>query len=408
MTTRDPDRTHINSDSAVSQALSTLDGNTNPKARRRAVEALGTPSESVRENRQRVVDTLIETVLSDPEDDVRAEAINSLYFQGDEYIRDLVTEIVKRSQPDADIVSETFTEWLTNSHSEFRMVGATAMARFADEVTPELEAALSDDDPRVQARAVRAYGTLNAESIEPIRPLLQAPDAHVRHAAVSALTGIGTPDALEMLSTLVQTSDEQLRHIAARHVYRLDRKLSARLLFSLLRDQSERVQRTAMVSLIRLFADGQAVAPGEVSDYILTTDTFDHAALAEVLHGIVAADREDHATADTERYAIWLLGELTERVDHTTVLPWLIEALDHSDRLVADTAAAYLPLLDAPTLERELRVLISDAHASEAAVERAQRVLDKLRRSTAEAIEQRSIEYTYLRYPSDYTQKYRS
>jgi len=408
MTTRDPDGTQTNSDSAVSQALSTLEGDTNPQARRRAVEALGSPSQSVRDNRQRVVDTLIDTVLSDSNDEVRAEAINSLYFQGDQYIEDLVTEIVDTTRPDAGAVRDTFAEWLTNSHSEFRMVGATAMASFAEEVTPELESALTDDDPRVQARAVRAYGTLNSESIEPIRPLLAAPDSHVRHAAVSALTNIGTPDAIEMLSSLVKTSDEQLRRIAAKQLFRLDRKQSARLLFSSLRDRSERVQRTAMISLIRLFAEGQSVAPGEVSEYVLTTDTFDHAVLAEILHAIVSGDHAEHATADTERYAIWLLGEFTERVDDEMLLPWLIEALHHPDHLVADTAAAYLPQLDAPTLEKELQMLISDGDASAEAAERAQRILDKLRQSTADAIEERAIEYTYLRYPSDYTRKYSS
>lgn len=408
MTTRDQNGTQTNSDSAVSQALSTLERNTNPQARRRAVEALGSPSQSVRDNRQRVVDTLIDTVRSDPDDEVRAEAINSLYFQGEEYIEELVTEIVETTRPDPVSVRTTFAEWLTNSHSEFRMVGATAMASFADEVTPELESALSDDDPRVQARAARAYGTLSSESIEPLRPLLQAPDAHVRHAAVSALTNIGTPDALEMLASLVRTTDDQLRRIAAEHLCRLDRKQSARLLFPLLRDRSEPVQRTAMISLIRLFAEGQSVAPGEVSEYVLTTDSFDHDLLAEILHSIVSEEHDDHATVDTERYAIWMLGELTERVDDRTLLPWLIEVLDHPDHLVADTAAAYLSLLDAPTLEKELQMVVSDADTSAEAAERAQRILDKLRQSTAEAIEKRSIEYTYLRYPSDYTQKHRS
>lgn len=408
MTTQDQDEIQINSDSAVSQALSTLEENTNQQARRRAVEALGSPSQSVRDNRQRVVDTLIDTVLSDPDDEVRAEAINSLYFQGDEYILDLVSEIVDTTQPNAGTVEDTFEEWLTSAHSEFRMVGATAMATFADEVTPELESALTDDDPRVQARAARAYGTLSSESIEPIRPLLQAPDSHVRNAAVSALTNIGTPDALEMLSTLVQTSDEQLRYIGTKHLYRLDQRRSARLLFASLRDRSERVRRTAMISLIRLFAEGQSVAPGEVSEYILTTDTFDHAMLGEVLYTIISKNHEDNLTAETERYAIWLLGELTERIDDETVLSWLLEVLHHPDHLVADTAAAYLPQLDAPMVEKELQMLISDTDTSAEAAERAQRILDKLRQSAAKAVKKRSIEYTYLRYPSDYTEKYRS
>ena len=406
MTNRGHDEpTSVHDDMVVSQALSVLDGDTDPEARRQAVETLGSPSQSVRDNTQQVVDTLIRTVRTDSNDGVRAEAINALYFLGDDHIEALVTSIAESTV--GDTVLDRFSEWLTSDRSEFRMVGATAMSVLAEAVTPELESVLTDNDPRVQARAARAYGHLSAGTIEPIRPLLQAPDAHVRHAAVNALTSIGSPDAVEMLSTLLSTSDEQLRRIAVRYLYQLDREQSARLLLSALRDRSDRVQRTALVSLIRLVAEGQSVAPSDVSEYLLTTDSFDHAALAAVLHTVVSETHDEHVTTVSERYAIWLLGEFTDRVDDSTVLPWLLEALAHSDRHVADTAAAYLPKLDAPRLEAELQQFISETDDTDAG-ERAQRVLDQLRQTTVDAIEQRSIEYTYLRYPSEYTEKYQS
>jgi len=409
MTTRDQNEVQLtnNDGSAVSQALSVLDNGANSQARQRAVEALGDSSQSVRENKQQVVDRLIQTVLSDPDDDVRAEAINSLYFQGDQYIHDLVTEIADTKQRDSSAVA-LFSEWLTSTHSEFRMVGATAMSSFTDEVTSELETALGDDDPRVQARAVRAYGELSTDSIEPIRPLLQAENAHVRRAAVSALTSIGNSTALQMLGSLIQTGDEQFRRIAAKHLYQLDQEQSARMLLSALRDPSELVQRTAMVSLIRLFTEGDAVSPSDVCEYVLTTQTFEHDTLAERLHTILDGDHDEHVTVETERSASWLLGELTDRVDDQTVLPWLIDTLYHSDQFVADIAAAYIPQLEVPTIEKELQMLVSDSDTPADVTERAQRVLDRLRQSTVEAVEGRSIEYTYLRYPAEYSQKYQS
>jgi len=390
-------------ETSVSQALSVLANSRNTKARRQAVEALGSSSQSVTENRQKIVETLIQTVLSDPDDEVRAEAINSLYFLGDEYVDELVAEIADSAQYS---VPDVFSEWLTHAHSEFRMVGATAMSSFGETVSPELEAALTDDDPRVQARAVRAYGSIGAESVEPIRPLLHTPNSHVRHTAVSTLTRIGTPEALSLLASLTRANDHQLRRIAVKHLYQLDLHKSARLLLSALNDPSTVVQRTAMVSLIRLFSEGTSVRPGDVRDYLVSTQSFDHDELAEILHAIVDDDQRDHATQSTTRNAIWLLGELTDSIDDQLAVPWLISALQQSDSMVADLAAAYIPQLEATTVEKELQMLISDSDTSTAVTDRAQRVLDKLRQSTAEAVESHSIEYTYVRTPADYTEKH--
>lgn len=388
---------------SVSQALAVLNNSQNTKARRQAVEALGSSSQAVTEQQRTIVEALIETVLTDSDDRVRAEAINSLYFLGDEYVDELVTEIATLPQYS---VPDVFSAWLTHAHSEFRMVGATAMSSFGKTVSSELEAALTDDDPRVQARSVRAYGAIGAESVEPIRPLLHTPNSHVRHTAVSTLTRIGTPEALSLLSSLTRANDHQLRRIAVKHLYQLDLHKSARLLLSALNDPSTVVQRTAMVSLIRLFSEGTSVQPGDVRDYLVSTQSFDHDELAELLHAIVLGDKRDHATQSTRRNAAWLLGELTDCVDDQLVVPWLISALQQSDSMVADLAAAYIPQLEATTVEKELQMLISDSDTSTAVTDRAQRVLDKLRQSTAEAVESHSIEYTYVRTPADYTEKH--
>lgn len=400
-----PDQQINKDESNISQALSVLDGSTKSKERLRAVEALGNPSQVTPENRQQIAERLIQTVLTDSDDEVRAEAINSLYFLSDEYIDTLVSKITDNSQ--YDTVTEVSSEWLTSTHSEFRMVGATAMASFGEEISPELETALTDDDPRVQARAVRAYGAIGTDSVEPIRPLLQTRNSHVRHAAVSALTNIGTPAAFNMLSSLVRANDEQLRTIAVKYLYQLDRQNSARMLLSTLGDRSETVRRTAMVSLIRLFAEGEAVAPSDVRDYIVG-QSFDHEQLGETLHMILFDDGDEHATTETDRYTVWLLGELIGSVEDQVVVPWLISALQHRDTMAADIAAAYVPLLEAPTVEKELQMLISNSDIDSAVSNRAERILDRLRHSNAEAVEQRSIEYTYVRHPADYTQKYRS
>lgn len=391
----------------LSRIHSLLDSNNDPKTRRRAVKALGNPSRLVEENKKQVVDRLVKIALTDTDDDIRAEAINSLYFHDEKYIDRVARAIANRTDAESDAaIEETFLEWLTADHAEFRMVGATGIHSYGTEVTVSLRDALVDSDPRVQARAVRAYGVLEPVSVEPIRPLLETYNSHVRHAAVTALTTIGTPAALSMLSSVAQANDETLRRIAVEHLYKLDHEQSARVLLMAVQDRSEAVRYTAMISLIRLCAEGKAVRPAAVREQLVANDSFDHAEVAELLLQIITQHRSDHATLNTRRYASWLLGEIAACVDSPAAVQWLLGPFEHTDTILADIAAAYLPEIESPTVEKELHQIIEDDDASPDVTTRAQLVLGKIRQNAASDVETQSMEYTYIRRPAEYTEKH--
>jgi HEAT repeat protein len=391
----------------LSRIFSSLQRSTDAETRQRAVKVLGNPSSSVTENKPQVVEKLIKTALTDDQDAVRAEAINSLYFHGNEYLDRLVTTIAKTTTEDGEAVVDTFTDWLTADYAEFRMVGATGIQRFSDgEVSSELEAALGDSDPRVQARAVRAYGELDADSLEPIRPLLRTYNSHVRHASITALTRIGTSEALRLVASATQSSDEDLRRIAVEHLYKLDTQKSAHVLLRSIQDPSPAVRQTALVSLIRLFTDGDAVRPGEICNVLVTDDSFDPEELVSILSDITTGSGSDHGTQATRRQACWLLGEVLDRLDDHDAVELLMAPFQDSDTTLADIAAAYLSRLPDAVVEKELQLLLKNNELSEAVETRAELVLDKIRRNTASMANDRSIEYTYVQHPSDYTEKH--
>lgn len=398
----EPGSQHHNDEMDISQLLSLLGDRQNAQTRQRAAAALGNPSASVEEHRSTIVERLIETALTDTNDTVRAEAINSLYFHSNQYIDQLATRLGDRS---TDSMS-TFIEWLTSEHAPIRMVGAAGLQLHpSSQASLEIKEAVTDPDPRVQVRAVRAYANLTPNSVEPIRPLLGTYNSTVRHAAVRALVQIGTPEAFSMLGSVANSNDEQLRSIAVEHLHKLDRRKSARVLLQSVQDSSPTVRQTAMVSVIRLCVHGESIRGRDLRDVLATDDSFDRTELLELLSAVLT-DPPAHATDATRQYAVWLLGELTRDVDDAEAIEWLIDPFTDSDQLVADIAAAYLPMLEPRLVEKELQLLLQDEELSSATETRAERVVDRLRQTAAAAIESRSVEYTYVREPADYTEKH--
>ena len=390
-----------NDDVDVSRLLSLLHAD-EPETRRRAAAALGDPSAAVDDHESKLVNKLTKTALTDDNDTVRAEAINALYFHSNEYVDQLATTLADRSDDSTD----TFIEWLTADHAPIRMVGATGIQMAVSErASLEIKEALTDPDPRVQVRAVRAYADLDPSSVEPIRPLLSTYNSRVRHAAVRALIRIGTTEAFSMLGSVAHANDEQLRKIAVEHLHEMDRRRSARVLLQALQDSSPTVRQTAMVSVLRLCIDGEAVRPGDLLDVLATDDSFDRSELLELL-STVLVETPDHATQAVRRHAVWLLGELTRDTDDDEAVELLLDPFADSDQMVGDIAAAYLPLCDPAIVERQLQLLSQDGDPSTATDERIERVLDRIRQATAAAVESRSVEYTYVREPADYTKKH--
>ncbi|WP_128906193.1 HEAT repeat domain-containing protein [Halorubrum amylolyticum] len=399
------------------RAFALLDEGNDAATRLEGVEALGNPSSSMAGSERRIADRLLRVVLTDEDVAVRAEAIDALYFHGDRYVDELVSRVADavRQRDDDDPVA-VFSRWLTSDHAAYRMAGATGLGAVgvegASDAIDRLRGAFDDGDARVQARAARSYARLGGEAVEPLRPLLLTRNGLVRRAAVDALVTVGTNEAAELLAAAADDGSERLRTTVVERLHGLDRPESATVLLDAVRDPSAAVRRAAAASLARLVAEGDAVRGRDVRERLVTDRAprrDGDVSAARLLYEVASGDRADRVTAATERHAMWLCCELVERDEGgpgRAAVPWLLDALAHDDPYVADIAAAYLPRLDAPPLEREVRALAGDPDRDPDARERARSVLRRLKRQTAASAADRSIEYVYVRRPADYTEKH--
>lgn len=398
----------------VSELCQLLHTGETPAIRRRAARALGSLASSTAEyGAARVLDELTRAVLTERTAAVRAAAIDALYRHGSDRI-DRLTEtmieaIGRGSDSDPTVL---FREWLTADRSEFRLVAATAMETLGDErVLTDLEAAFTDPDRRVRSRAIRAYGRIGEQvPVEPLDEMLDADDPMVRRAAANALGEIGTETALESLLPAAEADDDRLRRIAVEQLHRLDRHRSAIVLTRAVQDRSETVRRQAMLSLIELYTTGTAVRPADIRDRLLDGAAPSEAAdLTELLAELLSTGNSEitERRRMIERQAIWLLGETADRVARDDVHCRLVDALDHPDEAVPGIAAAYLRRLEGEELEAKLRATSRDPDVAPETRRRAESILDTIKRNVASEIERRDIEYTYVREPTDYTDKHR-
>jgi HEAT repeat protein len=400
------------SGSDVPELCRLLHGGERGAIRRSAAEALGSLADATTEYSTRLVDGLTRAIRADDDPEVRAEAIDALYRHDPAEVERLVktmrTAIERNDNTDA---TAFFRRWLAADQPGFRLVAAIALGTTGEEeVISDLKSAFTDTDRRVQARAIEAYARVgSAVDAEPLERPLRSDDPMVRRAAAEALAEIGTEAALESLLPAAESDDDRLRRIAVEELHRLDRRRTADALTTASRDRSRTVRREALGSLIKLSIAGESVRPGEIRDRLLeASKPGELAELAELLAEIATAggSETEGESLRIRQQAVWLLGEAADRTDREEVHCRLVETLESADETVAGIAAAYLRRLEGEALEAELRSMSRNPDVAPEARARAESVLDAIKRSAASEVESRSIEYTYVRRPTDYTEKH--
>lgn len=379
-----------------------------PTTRRQAAEILGSVAESAPGRTESdIVDDLIDAVLLEDNDDVRATAINALIFHRSDNIDELIDAVVVRidDDPTRAQIQERFEPWLAESQSEFRIVGARAMERYGDQsVTSLLTEIFSDADPRVQARAIRAYGSFDDVDVDPIEPMLTSRHALVQRAATSALSSIGTQAALEKLISVTDAHDETVRLAAVSELENLDSERAATALLRVFStDSSSTVRNRALRSLVTLLSAGESVSLGAVLQSL--RDRTGQAGLDVVANSLADIARTNDST-HTRIHAAWLLGELTLDVDDPDVSQPLLQLLLAEDRTIVELAAAYARKLQGNEVERYLQELLSRSELEGEIRTVIANVLSAVKNNSADALTNSPIEYTYVRRPRDYTDKH--
>jgi HEAT repeat protein len=385
-----------------------------PEIRRNAAKALGSLARSTQEyGAARILDELTKAVLTDGNGAVRAEAIDALYLHDRGQIDRLAETICEAIGHDRDDIDPEafFLQWLAADRSEFRLVAAAGVEILGDEsLRSDLKERFRDTDRRVQSRAIEAYGRIGERAdVDPLEAMLRTDDPMVRRAAGSALAEIGTEPALEALLPVAEADDDRLRRIAVEQLHRLDRPRTAAVLAGAVHDRSKAVRTRAIVSLIELYVTGTSVRPAEVRDHLIEgAEPSKMAELAELLSEILAETGSDAGgeRPEIDRQAVWLLGEIADLVNRDDVQCHLVDALKNPDATVADIAAAYLRRLEGEALEAALRATSCDPDVDRETRQQAESILDTIKQNIASDIEDQSVEYTYVRRPTDYTDKH--
>jgi HEAT repeat protein len=377
-----------------------------PDIRERAAELLGDFADMPRAVDEREITRELITVVTEAENDrVRARAIDSLHRHGAESIDELITEMADfdaAKTPDW-MKAKELVEWLTAEYAEFRMVAATALGEVGDEhATPHLVESFDDLDPRVRRRAVRSCGQIGDErAIDPIAERLEDSEPLVQRAAADALAAIGTKESVERLIPAARADDERVRHIAVSELSNLHSTKPLVVLVKALKDQSAEVRRAATLSLIELIA-ADAGGDDKVGRVVAgQLRSVDAAELVPQLVDILSETTRQEIRRTVARLLGRVIDPEAETIDQ--VHEALLDALDEEE--LAEAAEKSLVDLESKGLEKRLRIFTQREEGSPEAVERAERVLDRIETDRAGEVVRNSVDYTYVQEPADYTRK---
>lgn len=372
--------------------------------RQRAAELLGdfadTPDEP---SRDEIVQELLATVEHTDDEEVRAQALDSLVRYGDDALKRLIDRFSEFDAANAPrwVIAENLVEWLGNDRPEFRLVAATGLAWFGGEdALPALVEAFTDPDPRVRIRAVRTGGSVGDDRVvEALAGRLTDPDTRVQKEAASALGAIGTRKALDALVPAARNADDEVRQIAIDELGQYGSLEPLVVLLRALEDASPPIRRTAAVSLIELFVH----APEEQSHEMRETvaDQLEAMSPTDVVPLLVDVLNESSRWA-IRRNTIWLLGQLLDEAD-PSVQDCLIDALDDEDETTAQLAATTLARLGGERLEKRLLLYRQRVEEGSPGWNRAQFVLDRLGTDPGTELVSTGVNYTYVSDPEDYT-----
>ncbi len=335
----------------------------NPEVRRRAAEALGRLEDH--DDRDDIINALVEAADEGDSDQVVAAAIDALNNQGQDALETLITTMADVNLDDgaADWVkAKAFVRALDASVPELRMAAANALGELdQSDAVPKLVEAFDDDDPRVRARAARACGEIgDPRATSGLRGLLADSVAGVRREAAEALGRIGNREALQALLEMYDDTDERVRRVAVSAFGNFENDRPVGPLVSALDDESAAVRRTAVYSLIELLSNVPTQKSHEIRETVVEqlSDTDDET-VVEPLVDILTESTQ----AAQRRNTAWLLGRVMDDPHNHDAVDALVEALSEGGQMTQQFAATSLAKIGGNHVERRLLEIAEDMDA---------------------------------------------
>lgn len=342
---------------------------------------------------------LVDAVLNDPSDAVRATVVKTLLSIDESIADNIVTrlEMSPESTPTETPYPLILTKWHDRQWPELRYLAVVGFERVGSPTTTEkLRTTIQrETDLRVVRRAIEASGPVGDETfVTPIKNYLrideenryQSADAEQIHrtkqAAVEALTTTGNEGAYEALLTASRGSDTDLKACVISEIGRFESDETIDLIVDELdNDDDDAVRQEAAEGLITAFTESDFEEGHTVRQQALETigDDVD-AAVSDEFASIV----EDSPHKPEQRNAAWLLGQLETATEDT--VESLLAALQHEDAYLRIIAAAGLTTLDPALVDQKLAGFIESVDEESPAHDLASMIQSRLQDGPEKAI----------------------
>jgi len=341
---------------------------------------------------------LVDTVLNDPSDAVRANVVKTL-LAIDESIADNIIarlEMAPESTPTETPYPLILSNWHERQWPELRHLAVVGFGRVGSQTAIEkLRTTVQrETDLRVIRRAIEESGTLGDETfVTPITSYLRIDDEssyqsvddeqlrRTKQAAVEALVQIGTDEAYEALRTAARGTDTELKACAIGEIGRLRADEAIDLMADELHNADDAVRQEAAEGLITTVTESDFAEGHTVRQQALETigDDVD-AAVSDEFASIV----DDSPHKPEQRNAAWLLGHLETATEDT--VESLLTALTHEDAYLRIIAAAGLTTLDPALVDQKLSAFIESVDEDSPAHDLALMIQSRLQDGPGKAI----------------------
>jgi len=358
---------------------------------------------------------LVDCVLSEPSDAVRANILNILLTVDESTFDTIITrlEADPESTPTETPYPLILMKWHSSGRPSLRFLAVVGYGRVGSQNTiNKLRTTLSrETDLSVLRRAIEAAGTVGDETfVSPIQDHLRAGNdefqqsanseqiAAVKEAAVEALVEIGTNAAYEALVAASRSTDDELKEQVIGKIGRFGAQETVDLVVDELdEDSNESIREEAAEGVITTFTEtefdeGDAVRQQAIEKIAEDVSTD----VSEEFASIV----EESPHKSEQRNAAWLLGQLESSSEEA--IDSLVDALDDDDPDLRRIASASLTKLDETKVEAKIESLLETVDEDSEAHTLASFVQSNLQNTAAEA-KKELVEYTHVTNPSDYT-----
>ncbi|ERH07939.1 MAG: hypothetical protein J07HN4v3_00303 [Halonotius sp. J07HN4] len=381
--------------------------------------AAGVLSESIEEFTEKVTprlqQALVESVLNDPSDDVRATVLRVLLALDESTIDTIITrlEADPQSTPTGTPYPLILTKWHGKPRAPLRFLAVAGFGRVESRNTIEKlrTTIIREENMRVLRRAIEEGGDVGDERfVTPIQEHLRMDNEkyegtsksglvdQVQQAAVEALVKIGSSGAYEALLSASRSANEALKEQVISEIGKFGAQDTVDVVVDKLdTDDNDALRREAASGVITSFTESTFEESHSVRQR--TIEKIDDEISTDVSAEFAGIVSEAPRNAE-KRNAAWLLGQLESETD--IAVDSLLDALADDDKYLRTIATASLTNIDHAELEQKVDAVLetadeeSDAHALAS-------FLKTHLHNDAEAAKKELVDYRYVSEPSDYT-----